>query len=570
MYLSRLEIENFRGVRSAKLDFGETTLLIGENDSGKTTLLEAICIILSPLPESNAIIFKSQDFFMLNSPEGYIPVGPLSIRITFRERKPDEWSFMRNNDFGLSLPDDAGTIQELTLEVNANPAKAGEESEARWRIIVEGKNQLDYSDDPAVLSWIRRLNPVFRIKSGILANISGEADPIQTTDKSSNVSDKTDGKLEEDIRKSYQNLISGVVQDDNIELQAGYRAALKYLGQVSNFFMEDGPALEQIIYEIMGRRPLNKEFPRKKIVLRHGSAAEKIGMMLFTAAFLESGSLMADPSAEPIIIIEDPEAHLHPMTLESVKLLIERLNWQKIITTQSGSLLSGFALENIRRISRHEGRVRQHWVKPGALSSEELRRLSYHVRMRMSTATFARCWLLVEGESEIWLLPHLARLCGYDLSLEGVVCVEFAQCGIPPLVKAARLLGIEWFLLADGDAAGKSYIETAKHFAAQSGEPAENRSMRFREKDIEHHLFFNGYAGVYEAYADISSQVSQHMQVRRIIDRAIHRTSKPFMAVAIVEAIARKDSPGVPPQLKKLIETCVRLAHDATKKETND
>jgi len=46
MYLSRLEIENFRGIRSAKLDFSETNILIGENDSGKTTLLEAICIIL--------------------------------------------------------------------------------------------------------------------------------------------------------------------------------------------------------------------------------------------------------------------------------------------------------------------------------------------------------------------------------------------------------------------------------------------------------------------------------------------------------------------------------------------
>jgi len=121
MYLSRIEIENFRGIRSARIDFGETTVLIGENDSGKTTLLEAICLILSPRPESKSIFFRPQDFFMVTGPTGYQPVGPLLIRLAFRERKPDEWSFMQQNELGLVLKDDRGVLQELTLEVKANP-----------------------------------------------------------------------------------------------------------------------------------------------------------------------------------------------------------------------------------------------------------------------------------------------------------------------------------------------------------------------------------------------------------------------------------------------------------------
>lgn len=405
MYLSRLEIENFRGIRFARLEFGETTVLIGENDSGKTTLLEAICIVLSPQVENRSIVFRPQDFFMVTGPTGYQTVGPLNIRLTFRERKPDEWSFMQKNELGLVLKDERNILQELTLEVKANPVESGESTEARWLIKVEGKSQLGYSDDPAILAWIRRLNPVFRIKSGILANIPEESEANQEKETGPNIPLEEAGKLEETIKQYYKSLISGTAADSGAELQAGYRAALQYLGQVSNLFMQEGPQLEQIIYEILGRKKLHTEHAGKKIAFRHGSAAEKIGMLLFTAAFLQSGSLMADPSAEPILIIEDPEAHLHPMTLESVKLLIERLKWQKIITTQSGSLLSGFPLEDIRRISRHDGHISQNWVKPGNLTSDELRRLSYHVRMRMSTATFARCWLLVEGESEVWLLP---------------------------------------------------------------------------------------------------------------------------------------------------------------------
>lgn len=560
MYLSRLDIENFRGIRSAKLDLGETTVLIGENDSGKTTLLEAICLVLSPRPENRSIVFRPQDFFMVAGPKGYQPIGALSIRLTFRERKSDEWSFMQKNELGLLLPDDVNTLQELTLEVKANPVSEGETSEAQWRITVEGRNQLGYSDDLAVLSWIRGLNPVFRIKSGILANLPEEEDTRLKKDTELDIPPEEAGKLGEKIRQYYQDLISGTTRDGSPELQAGYRAALQYLGQVSNLFMQEGPQLEQIIYEILGRRPLNKEHTGKEIVFRHGSAAEIIGMLLFTAAFLQSGSLMADPSAEPIIIIEDPEAHLHPMTLESVRLMIERLKWQKIITTQSGDFLSGYSLQDIRRITRQAGYVKQWKISPGSLGNEDLRRLSYHIRMRRGTATFARCWLLVEGESEVWLLPHVARLCGFELAMEGVVCIEFAQCGISPLIKAARQLGIEWHLLADGDAAGKAYIETAKHFANQLNEDYTNRFTGLRERDIEHHMFFNGYAAVYQEYSGIPMNYGQNMQPRRIIGRAIHRHSKPFMAIAIVEAIAQPDSPGVPPVLRKLVESCVRLA----------
>jgi putative ATP-dependent endonuclease of OLD family len=275
---------------------------------------------------------------------------------------------------------------------------------------------------------------------------------------------------------------------------------------------------------------------------------------------LQSGTLSADPSSEPIFVIEDPEANLHPMTLEAIRLMIERLKWQKIITTQSGDFLAGFPIHEVRRITRKNGIIRQFRTDPGSLGSEDLRRLSYHIRMKRAAATFARCWLLVEGETEVWLLPHLARLSGFELAMEGIACVEFAQCGIAPLIKTARQLGIEWHLLADGDAAGKAYTETAKHFASQAGEDFNLRFTRFREKDIEHHLYFNGYAGVYREYSGIPEDVAERMMPGKVIGRAIHRNSKPFMAIAVVEAIAAQGSPGVPPALTRMIHTCVNLA----------
>jgi hypothetical protein len=45
-----------------------------------------------------------------------------------------------------------------------------------------------------------------------------------------------------------------------------------------------------------------------------------------------------------------------------------------------------------------------------------------------------------------------------------------------------------------------------------------------------------------------------------ILTRAIHARSKPGLALAVLEAANRPDSPGVPGQLRSLIEAVVRLA----------
>ena len=48
MKISRLTIENFRGIASAALLFPDHVLLIGDNNTGKSTVLEAIDLVLGP------------------------------------------------------------------------------------------------------------------------------------------------------------------------------------------------------------------------------------------------------------------------------------------------------------------------------------------------------------------------------------------------------------------------------------------------------------------------------------------------------------------------------------------
>ena len=50
MIVDEIEINNYRGIRSLSLKLDETTVLIGENNTGKSTILAALESCLSPNP----------------------------------------------------------------------------------------------------------------------------------------------------------------------------------------------------------------------------------------------------------------------------------------------------------------------------------------------------------------------------------------------------------------------------------------------------------------------------------------------------------------------------------------
>ncbi|WP_293653808.1 ATP-dependent nuclease, partial [Thiolapillus sp.] len=48
MQIVRLTINNFRGVQDGELYFSGDTALVGDNNTGKSTVLEAIDLVLGP------------------------------------------------------------------------------------------------------------------------------------------------------------------------------------------------------------------------------------------------------------------------------------------------------------------------------------------------------------------------------------------------------------------------------------------------------------------------------------------------------------------------------------------
>lgn len=91
MKLRRLEIENFRGITKLNLGVGDTTVLIGENNTGKTAVLDALKFALRSIKTRRGCSFEEYDFHLPTPSSEPSDAPAISIRLTFKEDTPGDW-----------------------------------------------------------------------------------------------------------------------------------------------------------------------------------------------------------------------------------------------------------------------------------------------------------------------------------------------------------------------------------------------------------------------------------------------------------------------------------------------
>jgi putative ATP-dependent endonuclease of OLD family len=201
-----------------------------------------------------------------------------------------------------------------------------------------------------------------------------------------------------------------------------------------------------------------------------GTGEQQILLMAFAKAYVQtfgSGSL--------VLMIEEPEAHLHPLAQRWLKEYIYSLcsnGLQVVISTHSADFLDMSNLDGLVRVCKDDRGVTRvvqltkqalvDFCLKSGVPSEKIseRNVLDFFGTRLfpdeSKGFFATKVLLVEGATEYYALPEIMRTLGYSLVQSGVeIVMASGKNSIPLYWRIFKAFGIQCACLFDGDGKGK-------------------------------------------------------------------------------------------------------------------
>ena len=563
MRLTNLTIRNFRCIRDLRLDLDETTVLIGENNTGKTAVLEAVRACLERLRGRGRRQFDEYDYRLAHEGDSPTEAEPIEIQLSFVESGAAPWDDEVRQALVDVAPFGADDVRRVTLRVTSQFDDEAGDFTTDWSFLdAAGEPLTGSARSPSQLSTLQGLVPIFYLSAlrDASRHFASNGQFWRSFLGELGLPDDVRAQLEVELADLNNRLIGAHAP------LAEVRSRLEHAREVVDFGATEAVTVDALptkLFALLSRTQVHFAAPTgaRIPVTRQGEGTQSLAVLLLFGAFLRSRLSGLDPHAEAITALEEPEAHLHPSATRALMHVVGDLPGQKLISTHSGHLLSSVSARAIRRLAYEGGEVKAHRIDWDSLKSGERRKFDSHVRRTRGELLFARCWLLVEGETEVIVMTGAAEALGLSLDRVGVYCVEYSQIGVGMLAKVANQLGIAWYCVADNDKGGRNHANSAR---CELDSTPEGDRVAISYENMEQLLCESGFGDLYESR--VSAQKTQPTAKRSTTEywRQVLKAasfSKPEIAAQAVERMTTPEDPTpVPAPVEAILNKAVKLA----------
>lgn len=471
--ITEARVRNFRSLADIEVAVSDLTLLIGANNAGKTSFLDALFVAIGAGRKT-----VGADDVRLAPGESTAPkarevlidlmIRPVDAAGKVAESYPEGsfWVGLWGGP-GIAIDDASNEFTGIRTSIRWNEARGEHVLERRflkeWRpfadwigAAVHDRNVTAAQMEPLALHYV---------------------DAKRDLDEDLRRPGSFWRRLTEDLGLSESEIAAMEVTLSEINQQIVDRSAIlkhlkENLGGLQNVVAADSGSVE-IAPVARKLRDLSKgvdvsfntagaqSFP----LARHGMGTRSLASLLVFRAFAAWRNKQATEGGDKIhsmLALEEPESHLHPQAQRSLFGHIKAITGQRVVSTHSPYFAGQAQLEELRLFLKTNGDTKVTKLDPSALHKDDVRKLQETVIDTRGDILFSRAVILFEGQTEEQALPIWAdKYWGATVHELGFCFVRANGTDYFPFIWLAKELNIPWYVFADGEADPVAKLEAA-------------------------------------------------------------------------------------------------------------